>query len=278
MSRSIGAVQAAAMLLIGIFIGHNYSPSLLLCLTLFCFSMAGGIFFFLRGRKYTLDQPPKKLSRFFFCLALIAFGMGRTAIVSRERPAGSIENFIQKENVSFTGTVIAPPLVTSSRTTLRIEVESEQDSEDSPNYGKLLLVFYYQPADEFHYGDRLRISGTVNLPPDTGTGFSYRTYLERDGITAIINNPRTEHLSGFGGNPILSGIYQLRAILLERIYRLFPKPENALMAGILLGDESKITSDIDHDFQQTGTAHIMTIISTSPRCYIYSPRKLPWYI
>lgn len=259
MSKSIGAVQAASMLLIGIFIGQKVSPSLLLCFALFIISMAGWIFFYLRGRKYKLDQPPKKISRLLFCLSLLAFGMGRTAIVPRERPAGSIENFTQKEQVTFTGTVIAPPTVTASRTTLRVKVDRGQDPEEGPTAGKLLLVFYYQPKTLFQYGDRLQISGKVVLPPDTGTGFSYRTYLERDGITAIINNPHTEILPGSGGKPLLSGIYQLRSILLERIYRLFPKPENALIAGILLGDESKITSDIDHAFQQTGTAHIIAI-------------------
>ena len=29
------------------------------------------------------------------------------------------------------------------------------------------------------------------------------------------------------------------------------------MAGILLGDESKITSDIERDFKVTGTSHII---------------------
>ena len=249
MNKGIGAVQAASMLLIGIFIGQKFKPSLLLCLILFSISMAGGIFFFMQGRKYKLDQPPKKRSRLLFCISLLAFGMVRTAIVSREHPAGSIENFTQEERVTFNGTVIAPPTVTASRTTLRVKVDRGQDPEEGPTAGKLLLVFYYQPKTLFQYGDRLQISGKVVLPPDTGTGFSYRTYLERDGITAIINNPHTEILPGSGGKPLLSGIYQLRSILLERIYRLFPKPENALIAGILLGDESKITSDIDHAFQ-----------------------------
>ena len=94
----------------------------------------------------------------------------------------------------------------------------------------------------------------------------------------MINNPAAELLPGFGGDPLLSRIYRLREVLLERLYQLFPKPENALMAGILLGDESKITSDIDHAFQKTGTAHIIAIISTTPRCYIIFPRNLRCYI
>ena len=279
MGRGIGAVQAAVMLLAGIIAGQKLSPALPLCLILFGISLAGGIFFYLRGRPYTLDLPQKKISRVLICIALFAAGMGRTAIYSRERPAGSVENFAgTEEQVTFTGTVIAPPAVTASRTSLRVELESSQESADSPESGKVLLVFYSAAKEEFHYGNRVRVSGKVVLPPDSGSGFSYRDYLERDGITAMINNPAAELLPGFGGDPLLSRIYRLREVLLERLYQLFPKPENALMAGILLGDESKITSDIDHAFQKTGTAHIIAIISTTPRCYIIFPRNLRCYI
>ncbi len=130
---------------------------------------------------------------------------------------------------------------------------------DMPVSGKLLLVFYRVRENEFHYGDIIRISGSVILPPETGSNFSYRAYLERDGITAMINNPSVEILPGFEGSRTLSWIYRFREILSDRVFSLFPKPENALMAGILLGDESKISSAVDHAFQKTGTAHIIAI-------------------
>ena len=259
MAKGIGAVQAAAMLLFGVLAGQQFSPSLSLCLGLLGLSLAGGIFFYLRGRKYTLDQPPKKAARIFFCAALFAAGMCRCALNSGERPAGAVENYTDRERVVFTGTVIAPPVTTPSRTTIRVEADSVQEQPDSPDHGKVLLVFYSPQQEEYRYGDRLRVSGKAVLPPDTGGSFSYRTYLERDGITVMINNPSVEKLPGKGGDPVRSAVYRLREVLIRRVFRLFPKPENALMAGILLGDESMITSDIDHAFQQTGTAHIIAI-------------------
>ena len=67
MSRGIGAVQAASVLLAGIFIGLKFHPPLLLCCLLFAAGVAGGIFFYRRGKDYDLDQPPKKLFRLFVC-------------------------------------------------------------------------------------------------------------------------------------------------------------------------------------------------------------------
>ncbi len=247
------------MLLAGIFIGQQYHPSPLLSLALLICGLAGGYFCYLKGRKYELDQLPKRIARVFFCIAILAAGMGRTALVRQDRPAGAVENFAGREPVVFTGHVIAPPVTTSSRTMLRVEADKDQLMPGMPDSGKLLLVFFRRPDIEYHYGDILRISGSIVLPPGTGSSFSYRAYLERDGVTAMINNPSAEVLPGFSGSGMLALIYRLREVLAGRVFRLFPKPENALMAGILLGDESKITTAVDHAFQKTGTAHIIAI-------------------
>ncbi len=259
MGKGIGAVQAAVMLLAGIFVGQQYHPPALLIFILLASGLAGGCYFYLKGRPFKLDQLPKRFSRTFFCIALLALGMARTEVTGRERPPGSIEKFAGRDPVVFTGHIISPPVTTSSRTTLRVAVDPDPMMPDMPDRGKVLLVFYRARENEFHYGDILRIRGSVILPPDTGSNFSYRAYLERDGVTAMINNPSVEILPGFEGIRSLSAVYRLREVLSDRVFRLFPKPENALMAGILLGDESKISSTVDHAFQKTGTAHIIAI-------------------
>lgn len=259
MRRNIGAVEAASMLLAGIFVGSKFHISLLLCCLLFGAGLTGGLFFYLRGKEYVLDQIPVKLSRLFFCLAIFSVGMGRSALSFTDSPAGAAENFSGQYLQGLNGFITTPPVTTASRTTLRVQLEKEQPVSGYPDEGKLLLVFFQDPKLDFHYGDRLSIDGKLVLPPDTGGGFSFRSYLEREGISCQINNPDVKILSGFSGSRIHAGIYQLRRALVNRIYQLFPKPESALMAGILLGDESKITSDISRDFQKTGTAHIIAI-------------------
>lgn len=247
------------MLLAGIFAGLQFHPSGWFCAVLFTAGLAGGIFFYLKGKDFDLDQIPKRVSRVFFSLALLAAGMGRVLLVNNIVNPGSIENFLDQRVSGLTGHIVSPPVISNSRTTLRIQIDKEQPGKDLPNEGRLLLVFYNTTDLDFHYGDRISIDGTVTRPPGSEQGFSYRTYLERNGITALINNPRTERLAGFSGNRLLAKIYQLREVLVSRVFRLFSKPESALMAGILLGDESKITSDIERDFQKTGTSHIIAI-------------------
>lgn len=259
MTQTIGAVQAASMLLAGLFTGLKFHLPFLPVCALFCTGLAGGIFFYLRGKDYVLDQRPKRLSRLFVCLAIFSLGMARTLIPSGENAVTDIKNLAGSRLEGLTGHLIAPPVITRSRTTLRIELDNEQPGIDFPASGKLLLVFYRELDGKFQYGDRLSFSGTVVLPPDSSTGFSYRDYLERDGITAMINNPAVEKLPGFTGSSLRAGIFRLRSVLVNRVYRLFPDPAGSLMAGILLGDESRISSDIDRDFQKTGTSHIIAI-------------------
>ena len=262
MRKGIGAVQAAAMLLIGILAGQKGIFPLWLCVVLLCIGAAGGAFFYHRSRNLELDQRPVRLMRAFVYLAILSMGLCRSALFllrDQNRPAGSIGNFTAAESVSFTGSLISPPVTTSSRTTLRIQVDSVQSETNEPTSGKLLAVFYRPVSTEFHYGDRVRISGKVILPADSDSGFSFRDYLARSGITAQMNNPQIEILPGFSGWKSLAAIYRLRSILVERVFQLFPEPENALMAGILLGDESKITTEVDHDFQKSGTSHIIAI-------------------
>jgi competence protein ComEC len=43
------------------------------------------------------------------------------------------------------------------------------------------------------------------------------------------------------------------------VMQLFPPPESALLAGILLGDDSRMPPELTQAFQDTGTAHIIAI-------------------
>lgn len=259
MFSRIGPVQAAVLLISGILLGQRFHVPTLFCLLLAGSFFASAVYFARRGRMYELDQPVKKASRLCLALAILAVGMLRVSFEQKTPPDRSIEKFLNTESVQFEGRVTAPPLETTSKTSLRLEVWNDPRMDGGPDNGKVLLVFYRDPGVKFHYGDLLSVRGKLTRPSDSGNGFSYRTYLERDGISVMINNPSVEHLPGFSGSRFLAFTYHLREVLVTQVFRLFPKPENALIAGILLGDESKITSDIERDFQKTGTAHIIAI-------------------
>lgn len=60
-------------------------------------------------------------------------------------------------------------------------------------------------------------------------------------------------------NLLLRPICQLREMFSERILALYDEPENALVDGIVIGDESRIPRSLQSAFRITGTAHIVAI-------------------
>lgn len=159
--------------------------------------------------------------------------------------------------ITITGIIDRPPEVRTNRTYLQITPENDPENAEISIPGKIQVVCYW--ADEsYDYGDRIMITGKLSVLENSGET-SYYNYLELQGIGAVMYSPQIEKISQNHGNPVFAQIYRIREILLEKIYRLYPSPENALMAGILLGDESKIPADVEDDFQRTGTAHIIAI-------------------
>jgi competence protein ComEC len=131
-------------------------------------------------------------------------------------------------------------------------------SERSYAVGGVVLV--RAPSTQvLRYGDRVRFSGKLVTPPDNDD-FSYRDYLARKGIYALMQVYGGISVRESGaGNPLLAGIYDLRQRAYIALNRSIPQPEASLLAGILLGIETDMPDDIDRAFQNTGTSHIIAI-------------------
>ncbi|NUM43994.1 MAG: ComEC/Rec2 family competence protein [Anaerolineales bacterium] len=162
-------------------------------------------------------------------------------------------------NVTITGLLIQPPDARDTYTNLRIQAETirlETGLDAIPVTG--LLLARVDPGPDFHYGDRLTLSGQLQTPPETET-FSYRDYLARSGVYSFLPFADASLLQPEQGHPIMGAIFALKTKAHETLRHLYPDPEAALLAGILLGIESGIPADLDQAFRDTGTAHIIAI-------------------
>ncbi len=162
------------------------------------------------------------------------------------------------QRIYITGTLVEPPDVRDTYINLRLEVDSvDLGKGDIPVHGPLLVRLGNEY--ELKYGDRVRVRGLVQTPPE-GEEFSYRDYLALQGLHSILSTNAVT-LIPFGGytEPIPAFIYRVRASLLNRIYRLFPEPEASLLAGILLGQDNNIPAELQQAFKNTGTSHIIAI-------------------
>ena len=161
--------------------------------------------------------------------------------------------------VVLRGVIREPPDVRDAFIYVRVESESislEEGQPFMPVHGLVLARLPVQGA--WHYGDRVQLRGTLQTPPES-EAFSYRQYLARHGIYAVMPYATPTRLPWGSGNPLLAALYALKERANEVVGRLWHDPQGALLAGILLGNESGIPRSLWEDFQNSGTAHIVAI-------------------
>ncbi len=164
-----------------------------------------------------------------------------------------------KQEVQITGMILEDPDVRDTSTRLVLETERIwiPDLRIQREVEGTILVST-SPVDHFYYGQRIRVTGYLETPPDDGD-FSYRAYLARQGIFAWMPEVYIRSLGKGDVNLVLDLIHKIRGRALIEVQRLFPYPEAPLLAGILLGIENRIPADLLRAYSQTGTTHIIAI-------------------
>ena len=208
--------------------------------------------------------PRLSLSSFFiqpfaFILLFALFlGAARYQLSVPDFDANHIAFYNDREyDLLITGTIAEPPDYRDNYTNLRVDVEKvDTGDRDLPVHG--LILVRASNNQVFHYGDRLRLRGTLQTPPEN-EDFSYRDYLAAQHIHSYMSSAEVTVLPGGGGNPVSAALYAVKDRSLENIYRMFPDPESSLLAGILLGVDTGLTEELQQAFKNTGTAHIIAI-------------------
>jgi len=125
---------------------------------------------------------------------------------------------------------------------------------------------------EFHYGQRLRISGRIRAPQTYGDAgvFDRGAYLLDNGISAVLNaKPDDSHiLSGFGASRWAAWRARARESLLQHVLslrtpesrrrRLFSisRADGALLAAMILGERSLLDQRVKLDFQRNAALSV----------------------
>ncbi len=163
--------------------------------------------------------------------------------------------------VVLVGVLSAPPERQGDRVVLRVRAERLRFADEANHLSVHGLVLAWAPwaeARDLRYGDRVVLRGDLRSPPQ-GRAFSYRDYLARQGVYAVLKARRVGVLARDQGNLFLAALFALRGRALLEVGRLWPQPEAGLLSGVLLGDDSRIPEDLYQAFRDTGTAHIIAI-------------------
>ena len=159
--------------------------------------------------------------------------------------------------VTAEGIVSGYPDRRDTQTLLRVDVSAlVSEGRARAVHGTILVRLPSFP--EYRFGDRLRLSGLLDTPPELD-GFSYRQYLAQRGIYSILEHPKVELLASGQGNRLWAILYRAKDRLRLTIAQLLEAPESSLLQGILLGTRSEIPDAVYDEFNATSTSHVLVI-------------------
>ncbi len=195
-----------------------------------------------------------------FLILSFLFGIVRLQLANLPPSYDDLAWYNDQGTATITGVISSYPdrrdayqLITIDSRSLEI---STADTKSIPLAGKALVRTGINVA--WKYGDEIQLVGKLTTPSDEAD-FSYQDYLSYKSILTSIYYPEIILIAHGQGNLLIQGIYTIRDQAIITLSQIFPAPESALLAGILLGFDNKIPPDIQTAFRTTGTTHIIAI-------------------
>ncbi len=102
-------------------------------------------------------------------------------------------------------------------------------------------------------GDRVRLSGRTEPPPEGG----YGDYLRRIGVAGTLRTPTLELMGRDPG--VGASLERIRRAAGDALARALPEPAAGLAAGILVGLRDRVDRDLAAAFTATGLSHVVAI-------------------
>lgn len=184
-----------------------------------------------------------------FCLAFIHAHL----ILSWHLPKD-----LEGKNIIITGYIASLPKVDNRRAAFEFKTITVNNEKQST---KLKLSWYYN-YPPINVGDKWQLEVRLKRPGSNFNpgGFDFEKYLFEHKIRATGYVIFGENNQLLHENKSLSSINQMRQSLREQIQEaLFSQPLNALIATLIIGDQSGITKDQWQVFRNTGTSYLMAI-------------------
>ncbi len=238
----------------------------------FCFIAGASSFSFFESKKVLLQLYilifiilflviifwHKKLQRFlFFCLLIFILGGVRFLFSIPEKGIGRIEFYNGQKKIVY-GFVAREPDIGVSDARYIVRVEGLSGLESAHVTGNILVKTRIYP--QYAYGEVLQIECSLQEPKNfEGSTFNYAKYLAKQGVWSICSNPKIKVLEGNSGNLLIKIMLDIKNSIKIQMARLWPEPDNSLMAGILYGSRSGLPQEMVDNFSRTGVSHITAV-------------------
>jgi len=246
------------ILLGNFFLGAKYFWFLIIFLTFF---ILASTFYFILQRK------PGNIALIFFFLAFLSLGIGRH-LRARLLPTDEISRHIPFQTTKrsrLAGVVASIPNKSSERVDFVLACERlTTDDREIEVTGKTQVFLYTSEPPEINYGDRVKLSGRLSLPLASGNLglFDYRKYLSYGNVHSLFSVYRREDIEILGRAKISTFrlvISKIRQRIDSVIKSTLPQMESSILAGVMLGERSGLSRQIQEIFVDAGVLHTLAV-------------------
>lgn len=191
------------------------------------------------------------------CLVVLALAMLRYQSALPASDSTTIARHVGPRAVEVGGIVVSEPDTRDRDLRLVVSVYHIGSGKDSfPVSGRIQV--YAPRFGDYRYGDDLLLKGVL-LEPPADDAFSYKDYLLRQGIYAVMYHPLIDVVDRDQGNRLLSLLYDLKHRLQQALTLYLPEPQAGLAQGILLGVKAAMSNDLEEALARTGLTHIVVV-------------------
>jgi len=170
------------------------------------------------------------------------------------------------QQVTVKGYINSAPNVDGDKAVYELKAEEVflKDSNQSDKVtGKIRLTTIIGDNGFIDYGREVTVSGTLNIPKGrtNPAGFSYRSYLSHNGISATLFAMDYNINIGDrnkGNLPVKLGLF-LRERIVSVINRSLPPQQAGLLNGMLIGYKQDLSEEVQEAFSASGLMHIMAV-------------------
>jgi competence protein ComEC len=220
-----------------------------------------GIFVFQPKADPPLADRSKKFI-LFTSLFFFAFGFGILRYEVKETKNAELENKIGSK-IIFQGVIIDEPDEKENYTRLVFE---EDES-------KTQILTTNRRYPEFHYGDRVEVSGTLEKPEKI-SDFDWPAYLAKDDIYFQMFYPQIKLIDGVGGSWIKRQLFLVKEKFIKNLSAIIPEPHAGYIAGLTVGAKQAMPKSLLEDFRETGIIHIVVLSGYNVTIVAYAIMKI----
>lgn len=201
----------------------------------------------------------------YILIFLIFFTLFYTYTVVSENNYQKIYETYANKEVLIQAIVMSKPEEKEYKNTYEIKVIKIEDIETKKQSTKSfnLLCNIKKENNLLNYGDKIEFISTYKLPSIKRNegGFDYMQYLKTKKIAGIVDTT-LEEIKVIEKNkaPLTKTIiHNFKSNLITKVTKILPKDTAGICIGLLLGDKTLISEEVQNNFKQSSLSHMLAI-------------------